>query len=169
MEEATAGSIAHVIQLAVAPVFLLAGIGAMLGVLSNRLARVVDRARALESKVSPEEEWRAQLLRQGLANFARRARLISWAISLFIGSAILVGGLVVTLFVSSLANLNLGGVVAAMFIGAMLAFISGLLVFLREIYLATSQLRIGEPEGPAPLLPSPPLPPSGGGSSGVSG
>ena len=40
--------IVHLIQSAVAPVFLLSGVGVTLGVLTNRLARIVDRARYLE-------------------------------------------------------------------------------------------------------------------------
>lgn len=153
MDDATVGSIAHVIQLAVAPVFLLTGVGSMLGVLTHRLSRVVDRARRLEAELSGQEEWRLQLLQQWLKDLARRARLISWAISLCIGCALLIGGVVVLLFVSSIANVRLGGVVAALFIGAMLSLIAGLLCFLREIHLATRQLRIGQPERPAPMTP----------------
>ena len=40
-------SVVHVIQLAVAPVFLLSGVGVILTVLTNRLARIIDRARLL--------------------------------------------------------------------------------------------------------------------------
>jgi len=47
-------AVAHVIQLSVAPVFLLSGIGAMLAVMTNRLARVIDRARALEAKATAD-------------------------------------------------------------------------------------------------------------------
>lgn len=153
MNDATVGSIAHVIQLAVAPVFLLTGVGSMLGVLTNRLSRIVDRARKLEADLSGQEEWRLILLRQWLKDLARRARLIGWAISLCIGCALLIGSVVVLLFVSSITDMNFGGIVAALFIGAMLALIAGLLCFMREIYLATRQLRIGEPEHPAPLTP----------------
>jgi len=43
-------AIAHVIQLSIAPVFLISGVATFLSVLTNRLARIVDRARVLESK-----------------------------------------------------------------------------------------------------------------------
>ena len=43
-------TIAHVIELAIAPVFLITGIGALLAVMSNRLARIIDRARQIETK-----------------------------------------------------------------------------------------------------------------------
>lgn len=65
--------------------FLLTGVGSMLGVLTHRLSRIVDRARKLEADLSGQEEWRLILLRQWLKDLARRARLIGWAISLCIG------------------------------------------------------------------------------------
>lgn len=154
MNEASAvGSIAHVIQLAVAPVFLLTGVGSMLGVLTNRLSRIVDRARKLEADLSGQEPWRLELLHQWLKDLARRARLIHLAISLCISCALLIGSVVVLLFVSSLTSLAFDGVIAAMFMLAMLALIGGLLCFMREIFLATKQLRIGQPERPAPMAP----------------
>jgi hypothetical protein len=152
-EASAVGSIAHVIQLAVAPVFLLTGVGSMLGVLTNRLGRLVDRARRLESDLSGQEPWRHQLLNQWLKDLARRTRLIHWAISLCIGCAILIGSVVVLLFVSSITNVNFDSMVAALFMLAMLSLIGGLLCFMREIFLATRQLRIGQPERPAPMTP----------------
>lgn len=151
MVDATAGSIAHVIQLSVAPVFLLTAVAGMLGVLTNRLARIVDRSRKIEDDLAGQESWRQDLLHQWLKDFARRARLISHAIGLCIGCALLIGSVVVVLFMSSIFGLNLGGLVATMFIAAMVSLITGLLFFLREIYLATQQLRIGQPNRPPPL------------------
>jgi hypothetical protein len=49
--ESQVTAIAHVIQLAVAPVFLLTGVGAVLAVLTQRLARIIDRARVLEERL----------------------------------------------------------------------------------------------------------------------
>ena len=76
-------SVAHVIQLAVAPVFLLAGVGALLGVLTNRLARVVDRFHALERELAenPSSDYRRKA-QTTITSLARRARLIHWAITL---------------------------------------------------------------------------------------
>ncbi|WP_341919464.1 DUF2721 domain-containing protein [Hydrocarboniphaga effusa] len=144
---ATSVAIAHVIQLAVAPVFLLTGVASLLGVLSNRLARIVDRARRLEAQLGTDDPVHAEQLHRMLRQQAGRARLINWAIGLCIATAILVASVVVTLFVSSLVGINLSAIVATLFITAMLALISSLLIALREMYLATSQLRIGQPEG----------------------
>lgn len=152
LTDPTTASIAHVIQLAVAPVFLLSGIGALLGVLTNRLARIVDRARKLESEVPAQDDWRLAALRARLKGMARRARLISWSISLCTGGALLICGVIVALFVGSFVDLNVGSAVAGLFVAAMLCLICALLFFLREIYLATQQLRIGEPEEPQPPL-----------------
>jgi hypothetical protein len=45
--------LAQIIQLAVAPVFLLAGLGAFLNVCAGRLARIIDRARQLVETDEP--------------------------------------------------------------------------------------------------------------------
>ena len=58
-QDLTAAAVGHAIQLAVAPVFLITGIGAMLGVLANRLGRIVDFARTLESLLSASGEKNA--------------------------------------------------------------------------------------------------------------
>ena len=142
--EAAVTSIAHVIQLSVAPVFLLSGVGALLGVLTNRLSRIVDRARLMEAKFASTAPAKVPALRIELDRLAHRARLISWAISLCTGCALLVCAVIVVLFVGNAVSLNLGTVVAAGFVVAMLALIGGLSCFLREVLLATRHLRIGE-------------------------
>ena len=139
-------SIADVIRLAVAPVFLLSGIAALLNVLTNRLARIVDRARHLETEFAGAAPGRIETLRASLGRLARRARLVSWGISLCTSSAILISVVVVVLFIDSLTGTNFSAIIALLFIVAMAALTLGLVCFLREISLATSHLRIGEPE-----------------------
>jgi len=136
-------SIAHVIQLAVAPVFLLAGVGAFTGVISNRLGRIVDRARELERLLLSASPLRKQALLLSLRNLAKRARVANRALSLCVGCAVLVSADIVVLFVGTLAGERFGSAVAVVFVLAMLALIAGLLLFLREVYLATQFLRIG--------------------------
>jgi len=139
-------SIADVIRLAVAPVFLLSGIAALLNVLTNRLARIVDRGRHLEVEFPSAAPGRMQMLRESLGRLALRARLVSWGISLCTGSAILISIVVVVLFIDSLTGVNFSAIIALLFIVAMAALTLGLICFLREISLATRHLRIGEPE-----------------------
>jgi len=143
MDPIDVSTVAHVIQLSVAPVFLLSGVGAMLGVLSNRLARLVDRARNLEGKLKDALERERDQLHADLYTLARRSRLIYVAMTLCTLCALLVCSVIVALFASALANRNLGLLIAALFIFAMLAFIGALLAFMREVFLATRSLRIG--------------------------
>jgi hypothetical protein len=141
----TLDAIAHVIQLSVAPVFLLTGIGALLGVMTNRLARIVDRARALEPGLHDMDEADAEPVHVELATLARRARLIYRAITLGVLAALLICAVIVGLFLTAYYAWapNLTKVVAAIFAVALLSLIGGLLTFLREVHLAISSLRIG--------------------------
>ncbi len=134
--------IAHVIQLAVAPVFLLSGVGVTLTVLTNRLSRIVDRARSLEDRLSAAPPSEAAGLHRELATLHRRAQLINRALTLSTTCALFVCIVIATLFVGAFLGLDLSGVVALLFVAAMLAFIGALVSFLREIFLATANLRI---------------------------
>src|SRR5208282_2324793 len=91
-------AIARVIQLAVAPVFLLTGIGALLSVLTSRLARIIDRARALETALEVTAEAKQRDVENELRALSRRARLINQAISLVTTSALLVCAVIAALF-----------------------------------------------------------------------
>lgn len=135
-------SVAHVIQLAVAPVFLLTGVGAILAVLINRLARVVDRFRVLERALPATGNDERTALDTEMEILLRRARLIHWAISLCTVCALLICIVIATLFVGSVMVADLSGTIAVLFITAMLALIAGLLCFLREITLATGGIHV---------------------------
>ncbi len=137
------GSVAHAIQLSVAPVFVLTGIGALLTVMTNRLARVIDRARALESRLETVETGADAEIRVMLKTLAYRAKLIGRAIYLCTTTALLVCTVIALLFVGTFLGLDPAIPVALLFIAAMIALVAGLLWFLREIYVATSSLRIG--------------------------
>jgi hypothetical protein len=146
-------SVAHVIQLAVAPVFLITGIAAMLGVLTNRLARVVDRARALEPMLAALRSAepagdapaaKSSAMRQQLRILGRRARLINRAITLCVVSALLICLVIVGLFVGTYLVPGLFWLSAAAFALALAVLIAALLLFLREVYLSTAQLRFDE-------------------------
>jgi hypothetical protein len=141
LPDTTITSVASVIQLAVAPVFLLTGVGAILNALTSRLARIVDRARALEAQLASSAD--DPYIHEELAVLSRRARLVNWAISLSTVSIFLVCTVIVVLFVEAFLALGVPEVVALLFIAAMLALIGGMLVFLKEIHLATASLRIG--------------------------
>jgi hypothetical protein len=138
--------IVHAIQLAIAPVFLLTGLGALLSVMATRLGRVIDRARRVEAdwKTFDEAERAAATLELG--TLETRAHLASWAINFCTSAALLVCGVIATLFIDVFVGTNLKWLVGALFIAAMVALIGGLVSFLREVYLATHTLRIGPPQ-----------------------
>ena len=134
-------TIANIIQLAIAPVFLLAGIGGILSVLTHRLARVVDRARALETEFSSyDEDARARAAAE-LKLLDRRMSVVNHAISACTASALFVCMVVGLMFVADLADIRFGRSVAAMFVLAMSMLIVGLLLFLYEVRLAMRSLR----------------------------
>ena len=136
-------AVAHAVQLAVAPVFLLTGIGAFLMVMTNRLGRVIDRARILEERLERAAPESVATLRADLAVLSRRAKLNGRAITFCTATALLVCTMIAVLFVSAFLGFEASIPVAVLFVAAMLSFFLGLLWFLREIYLATKSLRIG--------------------------
>lgn len=141
--EAGISTIAHVIQLAVAPVFLLSGIGAMLAVMTNRLGRIVDRARVLEDRAMRMESAPQSVASTELRYLSQRSKLISYAITLCTMTALLISAVIGLLFLDAFMAFDASTAVAILFITAMFAFFIGLLIFLREIFLATSTVRIG--------------------------
>jgi uncharacterized protein DUF2721 len=134
---------AHAIQLSVAPVFLLASVGAMLAVLSGRLGRVIDRARVLEAALGTASSERHAQLDRDLATLAHRALLMNRAITLVTICGLLVCTVIAALFVSEILALDFALPISLVFVLAMMAQIGGLLTFLREVHIATRTVRIG--------------------------
>jgi hypothetical protein len=131
-------TVAHVIQLAVAPVFLLTGVAAVLSVITNRLARIVDRTRVL----STSSDQKHSAIHEEMAMLARRSRWVNWAVSLCTTSALLICIVIAALFVGSEIGMDPSRAVSLLFISAMLSLIAGLLCFLREIFLAAESMDI---------------------------
>ena len=139
--EIQAGNIGLIIQLAIAPAFLLVGIGTQIRVLANRMARIVDRQRVLEQRIAPAAAD------PELDILYRRMHLIHRAITLGAVSALLVCIMIVTLFVTDLFDVIFNRTIAALFVFSMLSLIASFLYFLREIFLATTTLAIWLPKG----------------------
>lgn len=137
-------SIAGVIQLAVAPVFLLAGIAGMLNVMSQRLSRVVDRTRVVERQMLREAHAAHKVqLQAETAGLWKRIRLVNWSIRMFVSGALVVCMVIVALFLGELSSLNLSVPIAALFVGAMCLLIAGLILFLIEVSISTKTMREG--------------------------
>ena len=130
--------ITHVIQLAIAPVFLLTAVGSIIGVLANRLSRVVDRIRVLEERTQAGVADEADRVRRELRVLERRLRLIYASVASAVFSALFVGLLIVIAFADAYVRVDLSKFVGGLFVLAMIAFIVALVVFLREIFLAVT-------------------------------
>jgi Protein of unknown function (DUF2721) len=138
--------IAHLIQSSLAPVFLLSGVATTLGVLTNRLARIIDRARLLEEQVD-NHPGRAPQLRHTLHSLERRARYINVAISLATIAALMVALVVVALFANAyITHWQLGLGIALLFVGAMLCLSAAFVAFFVEVRIAVKALRIEIPD-----------------------
>jgi hypothetical protein len=134
--------IAHLIQSSVAPVFLLSGVAATLGVLTNRLGRIVDRARLLEGRLAANAAGATEL-HADLEVLARRANYINVAISLSTIAALLVALVVVTLFANAFLGSELAILIALLFVGAMVCLSAAYVAFFVEVRIAVAALRIG--------------------------
>lgn len=135
--------LSQVIQLSVAPVFLLTALGTILNVMSNRLARIVDRARVLELKLTGAEPALATEIGGRLANLTRRARLIGFAIVLCVTTAVLVCAVIIALFLGEFLSFDFTPIAALLFIAALLSFLLALIWLLREILLGIRTLKFG--------------------------
>ena len=136
------GIIAHAIQLAIAPVFLLTGVAGLLGVMATRLGRVIDRARTFEDRWSALDAQERRAAQVEIATLEVRRRVCSWSINYCTAAALLICLVIVTLFVEAFFVTNLKWLAGALFVGAMLALICGLGCFLREVYLATHTVSV---------------------------
>lgn len=135
-------AVAATIQIAIAPVFLLAGIGAILNVMVGRLARIVDRARQLEklhpSSTGPEHDrhvWELRLI-------DKRISVINWAIFLCVASALSICLVVALLFISQMVDLHIGYIVAGAFILSMVLLMTGLIYFLIEVRMSLRAIHV---------------------------
>ena len=143
ISQAPISDVAHAIQLSLAPGFLLSGIGVLLGMLTSRLARIVDRARVMEQRLQFAAEQEMSELLAWLLVITRRARLMNRAITLSTIAALLVASVVALLFVSAFSSFSLAPLIGLLFILSMMSLIASLLCFLLEIRIATASLRIG--------------------------
>ena len=130
--------IGHMIQLAIAPTFLLSGVATMLMVLINRLARIIDRTRVLEDRLDKDYN---DLWHDELDTLYERSHLINYAITSSTACGLLVCVVIAMLFLGDTTNLPLDQYIAACFVFAMLGLISSFIYFLREIFIASRFMR----------------------------
>ncbi|MBM5814761.1 MAG: DUF2721 domain-containing protein [Cyanobacteria bacterium M_DeepCast_100m_m1_067] len=133
--------LARAIQLSLAPVFLLASMSGLLMVLTNRLGRLVDRARELQRLERDSDLEMGRDLRQELQGQKRRMGLLMKAIEFGSVTMLLVALVVAIVFISVVAELDLALMVAPLFVLAMVCLMVAVSLLLRELQLATAQLR----------------------------
>ncbi|MCP9798603.1 DUF2721 domain-containing protein [Cyanobium sp. Lug-B] len=136
-----AGPLPETIRLAVTPVFLLAGISGLLGVITTRLARIVDRARLLKERTGAATVAQERELQEELMLHRRRMFMASRAFACATTSFLLVATVVVVLFVSTLATMDVTPLVAVLFVLAMGSLMTAVVLLLREVQLGSLALR----------------------------
>ena len=124
--------LAKAIQLSVAPVFLLTAIAGVLGVISNRLARVLDRARQVQGPTSDSQD---------MLFLRRRMGLLSRAIESVTITGVLVSAVVAVTFISAITVIDLAAIVVPLFVLAMLALMAGLVLLLLDTRVASRMMR----------------------------
>ncbi|MBC8001622.1 MAG: DUF2721 domain-containing protein [Opitutaceae bacterium] len=131
-----------ILQLAVGPVILISGVGMLVLTMTNRFARIIDRSRQLAEAVrrgTPEE--RERYLAQ-LRILGRRARMVRAAIALATVSVLLAAILVIVLFLAALMGWEVAGLLVAIFIACLLALTASLILFLLDINVSLTALKL---------------------------
>lgn len=142
MESFSDTMIAHTIQLALAPVFVLVAIGNILNILSTRLGRTVDRARQLQQMHGTTTGEEHDIVVAEIRTVDRRIGVITRSIRLLVIACLSIGMTVSILFVEEIADYRLEQVAAGFFFVAIALLMWGLTLFLHEVQIAAASLRI---------------------------
>jgi len=134
--------LAHTIQLALAPVFLLNGIAAVLNILTGRLSRIVDHARQIEADFTPMGDPRHARQVKDLRLLDRRMWVVNNAIFLGIASAVVLCTVVAAMFLARLAGFGFARTLSVMFALSLILLIACLTLFLLEVRMAVAAIRI---------------------------
>jgi hypothetical protein len=139
----TSGAILSAIQLAVAPVFMLTAIAAMIGTVATRLARIIDRARILEERLEAGTQINEAAAHWELNRLKLRGRICNWSVGMLGICGMLIAATVMVLFLGETVSPRSERLVPWTFLGALAIFVIALLLFLLETFLATHALRFG--------------------------
>lgn len=133
--------VGSIIEVSLAPVFLLVGIGQMLNVVTNRLGRIIDRARWFEQKKNEGTLIQTKAVIKEINSLGRRMRLANFTVSFLTAAAMLICIDVVMLFTANLVAVKLDKYVLGLFIVSVASIIGGLLTLFMEVTLATKTLK----------------------------
>lgn len=135
-------ALTRVIQAAIGPVVLISGVGLLLLTMTNRLGRIVDRARSLVRELPNANEFTRLRTQAQLQILAKRARLVRLAVTLASACVLLVGVLIAVLFTGALLHMELGTVAAALFVLCMATLVGSMAAFIREVHLSLHALEL---------------------------
>jgi hypothetical protein len=143
-------TVTHGIQLAVAPVFLLTAVSGMIGAVAGRLARIIDRARFLETRLEDGsvEQKRADRMHTELRQLRRRGWLVNGCLALLTFCAILIGFTIILLFLGETSELPIFRIATVCFLAGVVCFLTALICFLAETLASTHLLNFGETHAP---------------------
>jgi Protein of unknown function (DUF2721) len=139
----TSNAVLNAIQLAVAPVFMLTAIAAMIGTVATRLARIIDRARVLEERLESGTQINEAAAHWELKRLKLRGRICNWSVGMLGICGMLIAATVMVLFLGETVSPRSERLVPWTFLGALGIFVIALLFFLLETFLATHALRFG--------------------------
>ena len=132
--------IAEIMQIAVTPVFLLAGIGALLNVMTVRLGRIKDRMRILQQALIKIQGKGIEILKEASRKLTNRSKLIYFSICTCTASALFVCFVIVALFMENFNKADFSLLIAYLFIACMIFLILSLLAFVSEVFIATRSI-----------------------------
>ena len=146
-EPSTIATITQLIQVSVAPVFLIAGVAGLLNVFTGRLSRIIDKLEKLDNYITSQES-KDDTYSPTDAILKRRRFLVmrmqntNRAIFFCTATGFMIAMVILSIFASSLLNFDAHLVISILFIISMVCLITSLLLFLREIYYTTSYIKV---------------------------
>lgn len=138
----TLSSLLPIIQLAITPVILISGMGALMITLTNRMARIVDRTRVVAELIPSASTEDRQHLESQLDIMWRRALLIRRAVTSNGLSMLVSCLLVVVLFATAIFHLQMPALVLGLFAASIVLLIASLVDFLRDIFVSLHALHL---------------------------
>ena len=134
--------VAHIIQVALTPVFLLTGIGTLINVFSTRLARVADQVDRIARAIEQADDTRKAEEQVRLRSLRVRSVALDIAVILGAVGGAATCGAVLTLFVGAMRNAGIAWALYLLFGLAILCTIGALTAFLFEMLLASRFIRV---------------------------
>ncbi len=142
LDSANISNIAYMIQLSVAPVFLLAGVAGLLNVFTGRLVRIIDKVDKLDKFEFDniellKDESTVELIKKRRSFLAMRMKNTNLAIFFGTLTGLLIALVIITIFLSTFFSFEHTFLIPILFILSMLSLVTSLILFLRELFYTT--------------------------------